>query len=314
MEQIDIEVKLTDTCNQHCTHCANEDSARGSGLLETCFFLRRLKEFLHAGSRGTSIRSVRVTGGEPLLYPSRIKRLASACKAHGIRCGVNSNGILLSRAMAEDLRSFGVDLVKISLDAVDEHVLTAFRGAPVSVQAIVDAIANAKAAGMEVIARFSLCRITAAQMIPCYRLAEEHGADLFQVKPVIGTGRAEDSGTFLSAGKIGEDLRRLAAAARRGKTRVQALCLPAELAGGLDAKTCGSANKIYVRTDATVCICNFVPQAVTIGDLKREPLAAILERRREHLRTIPDGKRIVAACPQVPLFDNCRRRRACSTT
>jgi cyclic pyranopterin phosphate synthase len=98
---------------------------------------------------GLGIVKVRLTGGEPLLrrdLPDLVARL-SAIDGLG-DLALTSNGLLLPR-MAEELFAAGLRRVTVSLDALDDATFRAVSDTTVPVQAVLDGIAAARAAGLD---------------------------------------------------------------------------------------------------------------------------------------------------------------------
>jgi MoaA/NifB/PqqE/SkfB family radical SAM enzyme len=70
----------------------NGDSPERTGVLDVDRFCARVEEYVRSAGRSDAITEIRITGGEPLLYPKEIVKIASFCKTHGIGCGINTAG------------------------------------------------------------------------------------------------------------------------------------------------------------------------------------------------------------------------------
>ncbi len=110
----DLRLSLTDRCNLRCTYCM---PAEGLDWLPTPELLtddelvRLVGVFASLG-----IRTVRLTGGEPLLrrgLPGLVARLSEL----GLRLSLTTNGLGLSR-QAQALRDAGLGRVNVSLDTL----------------------------------------------------------------------------------------------------------------------------------------------------------------------------------------------------
>jgi MoaA/NifB/PqqE/SkfB family radical SAM enzyme len=301
-QELTIEAKLTDRCNQHCRHCMNHDSPEGRLELDVDLFVGRLEEFAASKCKDFVVKSVRLTGGEPTLLPNAICRLALACGKLGIECGINTNAMLLTGPMAAGLKKAGLSLVKISLDSTDDQVLSHFRGTPASAARTLQGVDNAKAAGLEIIIRFTLSRVTREQLLPCYLAACDRGIELFQIKPLIRSGRGLETDDALNPREIDKALAKLRQATRQGRTQIRVLCWPTHYSGGLDTKTCGSVDKVYVSTSGDVCICNYVYNGKNLGNIRNESLETIFLRRQGEFEQTPQGDRMVAKCSQREFF------------
>ncbi|MFI9272321.1 GTP 3',8-cyclase MoaA [Kitasatospora sp. NPDC052896] len=111
----DLRVSLTDRCNLRCTYCMPAeglDWLPRSEVLSDDEIVRLVR--VAAGRLG--IRTVRLTGGEPLLrrgLPALVARLA----ALGVELSLTTNGIGLART-AGALRAAGLRRVNVSLDTL----------------------------------------------------------------------------------------------------------------------------------------------------------------------------------------------------
>jgi cyclic pyranopterin phosphate synthase len=125
---VTIEVKVTNRCNQFCSFCMNNDSSRSSGELNTPRFLERLDAW--ASDPDPSLPrpgELRMTGGEPLLRLGAVESIAVLCQRQGIKCGVNTNGLLIKQKTADRLKAVNLQVIKISLDSLDTDILRSIR-------------------------------------------------------------------------------------------------------------------------------------------------------------------------------------------
>jgi len=111
-------------CNLACQHCwyTTGALARTPGFVSPA----DLDRWLDQCSDSTSISTLTITGGEPLLHPALDDLLRIAVN-HGIRLGLLTNGTLLARRRAALLRDLGVE-VHVSLDSVHPDYHNATRG------------------------------------------------------------------------------------------------------------------------------------------------------------------------------------------
>ena len=111
-----LRISLTEVCNMACTYCVTSlsdhrripDELSADQMLR---LVRMLKE--HAG-----IEKVRLTGGEPLLYPNLIP-VISGIREMGIgNIGMTTNGQLLAKKV-KALVEAGLQNVNLSLDSLE---------------------------------------------------------------------------------------------------------------------------------------------------------------------------------------------------
>ncbi len=113
----DLRVSLTDRCNLRCTYCMPEE---GLSWLPRPELLTddEVVRLVDVGTRRLGIRSVRLTGGEPLLrrgLPGLIARLTAL--PHAPELSLTTNGVGLART-AVALREAGLRRVNVSLDTL----------------------------------------------------------------------------------------------------------------------------------------------------------------------------------------------------
>lgn len=143
----DLRVSLTDKCNLRCTYCMPAeglDWLPAEKLLSTVELARLLRI---AVSR-LGIRSVRFTGGEPLVSRSLEEAVAAAAAlTPRPEIMLTTNGVGLA-GRAAGLKRAGLDRINVSLDSVDAaHFARITRRNRLS--DVLDGLAAAKAAGLE---------------------------------------------------------------------------------------------------------------------------------------------------------------------
>lgn len=113
----DLRLSLTDRCNLRCSYCM---PAEGLQWLPSADQLS-VSEFIEVARVcvGAGIERIRLTGGEPLIYPELEALIAGL---HGLdprpELALTTNGIGLAERVAA-LRAAGLDRINISLDTLD---------------------------------------------------------------------------------------------------------------------------------------------------------------------------------------------------
>lgn len=112
-----LRISLTDRCNFRCVYCMPEEGVCAMSHEE----ILRLEEIerLVKVAADLGIRSVRLTGGEPLVRKGVVDLVDAITKIDGIEnVSMTTNGVLLPR-MIDDLKAAGLSRVNISLDTLD---------------------------------------------------------------------------------------------------------------------------------------------------------------------------------------------------
>ena len=142
----------TKTCNLKCRHCyMDSDSRRYSDELSTeeaKKFIDDLAEF--------KVPVLLFSGGEPLMRQDFFE-LAEYAAEKNIRPTLSTNGTLITREVAEKIKSIGVGYVGISLDGLAD-VNDKFRGVDGAYQKAMQGIENCVSVGQRVGLRFTINR------------------------------------------------------------------------------------------------------------------------------------------------------------
>jgi len=112
-----MRVSITDRCNLRCGYCMPKDGVPAVSHSQVLRYEELLRLCAIAARAG--IRSVRVTGGEPLVRKGCVGFLRGLGATPGIeRLSLTTNGVLLEQ-FADELAKRKLDSVNISLDSLD---------------------------------------------------------------------------------------------------------------------------------------------------------------------------------------------------
>jgi cyclic pyranopterin phosphate synthase len=167
-------VSLTDICNFKCVYCVNgDDKAQNSaGTAQIPLSHTELANLVVKLAQKLRIHTVRLTGGEPLLYRDLIPFI-TILKSSGISSvKMTTNGFLL-RQKAKALFAAGISDINVSLDAIDRDIFArAARGD--YLQPVLDGITGAIDQGMQVKLNAVIMRnINENQIVPLLEYAME---------------------------------------------------------------------------------------------------------------------------------------------
>lgn len=139
-----VRLSLTEACNFCCPYCRPEaiTPETQTNLLTPDEWLTVLGAFHQLG-----VRALRLTGGEPLLYPHLDELLQKLQERQWFEdVSMTTNGSLLGKR-AKELQKLGLNRVNISLDAVDELIFDVRTGRTGQLPAVIEGIEAALAAG-----------------------------------------------------------------------------------------------------------------------------------------------------------------------
>ncbi len=141
----DLRISVTDRCNLRCVYCMPEEGLPWIDKREILTY-EEIAEIVRAAAK-VGVRSIRLTGGEPLIRKD-LKRLVSMLSAiPGIDdIALSTNGLLLAEQV-QGLVDAGLKRANISLDTLREDRFEAIARRP-GLQRVLDGIDAAVAAGL----------------------------------------------------------------------------------------------------------------------------------------------------------------------
>lgn len=112
-----LRISLTDRCNFRCIYCMPEEGVVPISH-EEILTVEEVARLVRIAA-GMGIRSVRLTGGEPLVRKGVVDLVEQISNTPGIEnVSITTNGVLLPQ-MAGELKRAGLSRVNISLDTLD---------------------------------------------------------------------------------------------------------------------------------------------------------------------------------------------------
>jgi len=275
-----LRLSLTARCNLACPYCL-PDGKEPPGLLTLEQRLGVIGAAVNLGAR-----SLRLTGGEPLLHGG-LEELIAAVQplraTHPERPGLReialtSNGLLLSAERAQQLRAAGLDRITLSLDGTTAVSVARMAGladtaaGERALAAVLAAIEHARAAGFDP-ARGDL-KLNAViqrganddQVLPLAALARERGLELRLIEFMdVGSRNGWQSEAVLSAAEMLEQIgsswpleplgRTAHGTASRWRYRDGGGSLA--VVASVSAPFCGDCNRLRVTADGVAYTCLF---------------------------------------------------------
>lgn len=147
----DLRISVTDRCNFRCTYCmpkevfnSSYEFLRRDDLLSFEEITRISKVFADCG-----VKKIRLTGGEPLLRKNIPVLIEQLTKINGIEdISLTTNGVLLTRNMAQQLKDAGLQRITVSLDALDNETFKSISDVSFDVDKVLNAIEVADSVGL----------------------------------------------------------------------------------------------------------------------------------------------------------------------
>ena len=140
-----VDICYNRICNLHCRHCFTTRFAKKKRSL-TPSDLKNFSDQAH----GLGLCQLVLSGGEPLVLKD-LREVIAALQPDKFHLAMSTNGFFLTKQMARDLKSWGLDKVKISIDDFEPAVHDANRNRKGAYQKAMSAMFNAKEAGLSVV-------------------------------------------------------------------------------------------------------------------------------------------------------------------
>ena len=132
----------TNQCNMYCAHCYRDAGCKANDELSTDEAKTLLNQIAAAG-----FKIMIFSGGEPLMRQDILDLVSHAAKLKLIPV-FGTNGTLITRQMAHDLKAAGAKGMGISLDSLDSDKHDKFRSFKNAWQGAVNGMNNCREAGL----------------------------------------------------------------------------------------------------------------------------------------------------------------------
>ncbi len=160
---------VTRRCNLRCIHCyASSKNIEYSDELSTKEGYSLIDDLARFDTP-----VILFSGGEPLMRPDLLDLARYATKS-GIRAVISTNGTLISRDVARDLKKVGLSYIGVSLDGL-KTVNDKFRGVEGSYDRALEGIRNCQEEGIKVGLRFTINKKNVGEIPGIFKLLEDEG-------------------------------------------------------------------------------------------------------------------------------------------
>jgi cyclic pyranopterin phosphate synthase len=277
-----LRLSLTARCNLACPYCL-PDGVEPPGLLTLAQRRRVIEAAVTLGAR-----SLRLTGGEPLLHSGLEELIAAVQPLRALEpagpglneIALTSNGALLSAQRAHSLRAAGLDRITLSLDGTTGEAVARMAGVgngDALLAKVLAAIEHARAAGFD--PGCGALKLNAViqrganddQLLPLAALARERGLELRLIEFMdVGNRNGWRPEAVLSAAEMVERIgarwplepqgRAAHGTASRWRYRdrdPEAGGAHLAVVASVSAPFCGDCNRLRVTADGIAYTCLF---------------------------------------------------------
>ena len=183
----DLFFEVTDSCNLNCLHCGSSCLSSNRNFLDFSLIEKTLKEV--ASAYEPSKIWVSITGGEPLLYADLMKTIELSRKL-GFRCGMTSNGTLISEEKAKQLADAGLETIAVSIDGLKD-IHDTLRNRPGSFEQALKGVENLRKYGIEAQVISVIHKKNIHQLNEMFEFFQNHGFYSWRPVNIEPIGRAK---------------------------------------------------------------------------------------------------------------------------
>ena len=173
---------VTPRCNLRCVHCYSASNSDGELSHEQA--LEALEKFKEAG-----VKTILFSGGEPLLRED-ILELGEVASSLGMSPALSTNGTLITKELAKEIKGSGFSYVGVSLDGL-ERTNDLVRGKRGAFREALAGMENALSEGIKVGVRFTITKFNADEVFELIDLSERIGIGRFCIYHLVYSGRAK---------------------------------------------------------------------------------------------------------------------------
>jgi MoaA/NifB/PqqE/SkfB family radical SAM enzyme len=292
-----VMLSLTSRCQCSCLHCGvRTQNADNRPWLDKRDYFGIIDESQRLGAF-----SVYFFGGEPLLVPELFEYIAYAgTKGLNTRC--DTNGLLLDEGMVVRLKKAGLDEIGISIDSLNNEIHDKNRGVEGTLKKALSGLSlsgkhRLKCYISTVATRQSLINGDLRKIVQFAM----HTGNRVRILSPVNCGQWENSEDIALTA---EDVRMVRSFLKRGK-----IFWDSELVDTEDSPFLCSAmarRMVFISSHGDVQPCCYFP--VQFGNIRREPLAGIIDRMRKSEIFLEGGKH--ADCPTNSDYFKTKYRRS----
>jgi AdoMet-dependent heme synthase len=315
-----VQWHLTDRCNLACRHCYQKGVSHSELSADRiALFIRETREMLDDWATEYELkiaRSFQFTGGEPMLRKDLARILTTACD-EGFQTFLMTNGTLIDKTTAEEIKHTGVSAVQISLEGMPK-THDSIRGAGNFIRAAAGISALAQA-GVDVTANVTLTKANVGEVLAITKKAANLGASRIGFARLVPEGRGASLGgemlSSLEVKDVYQKIKNIRVSGIKAMTRDPISCLVSPdgigtSCGGVAVGGCAAGlSGVSIMPDGAVMPCRRMN--MVIGSIVETPLREIWAVSPV-LNMLRDKSKYTGECGKCEKWDVCRGCRAVS--
>lgn len=180
-------IELLRNCNFRCKWCFANSGAKKQHMSKDSAF-KLIQYFAESG-----LTQITFSGGEPLLYP-HIRDVISLANDYGLIVHMNTNGFLLKKRIAQELKNRGLSQIETNIDSLDPNKHDYIRGKKGSFARAVDALKNGMDVGLNCVMQTVLTKQNENEIFDIFEFGHSLGVQRSRVWDMTPSkGRAKDN-------------------------------------------------------------------------------------------------------------------------
>ncbi len=314
--------ETTVRCNLACAHCRRlELNEAGAADLTPSQGEVLIEQIAELGRRQPQMPVLVFSGGEPLCRRDLFALMETA-RQQGIILALATNGTIIDRAKAEQIRESGVARVSVSLDGATAEVHDRMRQIPGAFDRALEGIRHLHEAGVPLQINVTLTKQNVHQLEDVYNLAKSLSAvavHVFMLVPV-GCGQVLAETDMLSPQQYEKILQDICALENRGEIQIKVTCGPhyervkrqlrmGSVSPNPHSKGClAGLGVLFVSHRGDVYPCGYLP--VHCGNILEERLIEIWDSSEDlaRLRDVAALEGKCGLCGYKQVCGGCRAR------
>lgn len=181
---------ITNRCNMNCKHCLNRSNDSDIHSYNDELTEQEIEDVIEQIIEIKPF-AICICGGEPTLSPNLFKIIRSISSA-GIDVNMVSNGYVINKEFARNLKEAGLKFIQISLDGINAETHDSFRKTPQAFDRAINAIKNLIDSGLSVATSFCPNKSNINQFDKYVDFIAGLGCSEVRVMPIMPMGRAFD--------------------------------------------------------------------------------------------------------------------------
>jgi MoaA/NifB/PqqE/SkfB family radical SAM enzyme len=184
-----IAIMITEHCNQNCYHCFRYIAYQKSDL--DLDVISKLSEKL----KGTSVNSIRFTGGEPLLIKD-IDRFIFLFSKLGLHTSIGTNGTLLSLSRIKQLKEAGLNKIWVSIHSCNANKHDMMAGKTGAFYTLLKAINRCIEMDVNINVNFPVSAINIEDAVETLKFLDDIGVNRIKLLRLTPIGKASTKNGF----------------------------------------------------------------------------------------------------------------------